>query len=500
MAIVASNDIQIEPFRPVSLPTPRELGAVLIRQRWVVLATAVVVAITMWLTGQWRPMYVAQMKILVVRQRVDAVISPEATSPVMWGGDQVSEEDLNSEVELLKSTDLLRKVVSATGLDHDPSVRHQRTPERAMDAAVLQLEKHLKVEAIRKTNIISVKYESPNAQVARNVLVALSQAYSEKHMEVHRPSGEVQFFNQQVALYKQNLADAQQRLMAFDQQNGVVSPGMERDLAVQRVNDFSATARQASQALQEGNERLSVLRTEMAHMQPQTVAAERTSSNEQLLGQMKQTLSTLELKRTEMLGRYTPTYRPIQDIEAQITELKGSIAREMNSPQHDETKQANPVYQWAQQELAKTEADVAMMKTRATAATSISAQYQGKAEGLDQQSVIQQDLLRDEKTQEENYLLYQRKLEEARSSEALDRGGIMNVVIAQHPVTPTLPARTPPYVALMTLLLCVTCGASSAFVADRMAPSFRTADEVVRYLNLPVLASLPKAEHYQLTD
>ena len=212
MAIVTTNDFQIEPFRPVPLPTPRELGAALIRQRWVVLAAIVLVAVTMWWTGQWRPMYVAQMKILVVRQRVDAVISPEATSPVIWGGDQVSEEDLNSEAELLKSTDLLRKVVSATGLDHDPSLGAQSTPERAMEASVFQLEKRLKVEPIRKTNIISVKYESPNAQLASKVLIALSQAYAEKHMEVHRPSGEVKFFSQQVALYKQNLANAQQRL------------------------------------------------------------------------------------------------------------------------------------------------------------------------------------------------------------------------------------------------------------------------------------------------
>jgi uncharacterized protein involved in exopolysaccharide biosynthesis len=212
---------------------------------------------------------------------------------------------------------------------------------------------------------------------------------------------------------------------------------------------------------------------------------------------MKQTLSTLELKRTEMLGRYAPTYRPIQDLDAQIAELQGSIAKEMNSPVHDETKQANPVYQWAQQELAKTEADVGMMRTRAAAATSISAQYQGKAQGLNQQSVMQQDLLRDEKTQEENYLLYLHKREEARSSEALDRGGIVNVVIAQHPVTPTFPARTPQYAVLMTLLICITCGVSSAFVADLMVPSFRTADEVVRYLNAPVLACLPKGGAYQ---
>jgi uncharacterized protein involved in exopolysaccharide biosynthesis len=496
MAIIKSNDIQIEPFRPLPLPTPAELAAVIVRQRWVVLGTIVAVAIAMWFAGVWQPSYSAQMKLLVVRQRVDAVISPEATSPVIWGGDQISEEDLNSEVELIKSTDLLRKVVVATGLDHDASLGAQSTPERAIAAAVLELEKHLKVEAIRKTNMISVQYESHQAQTASKVLTVLAEAYTEKHREVHRPSGEFKFYDQQAMQAKQALVETQQKLLQFNQQNGVVAPQAERDLDVQRVSDFGASARQASQAVQEDNERIDVLRKELASMQPQTLAAERTSNNESLLGQMKQTLSTLQLKRTEMLGRYAPTYRPIQDLDAQIAQLESSIARETGSPLHEETRQANPVYLWAQQELARTQAEVATMKTRAVAATSIAAQYRGQAQGLNQQSVLQEDLMREEKTQEENYLLYLHKREEARSSDALDSRGIMNIAVAQHPVTPSFPVRTIQYAALMTLLLCVTFGAATAFVADLMAPSFRTPEEVIRYLDAPVLACLPKGEVY----
>ena len=212
MEIVKTDGLHIEPYRPSPLPTPRELGAVIVRQRWVVLGTVAVVALAMWLSGLWVPKYVAQMKILVLRQRVDAVITPEANSPVQWGGDQVSEEDLNSEVELLKSTDLLRKVVVVTGLDHDPAIGTQTTPERAIAAAAYLLEQHLKIEGIRKTNMIAVQYESGSAQLASKVLNALSDAYAEKHMEVHRPTGEFKFFDQQAAQYKQGLADIQQKI------------------------------------------------------------------------------------------------------------------------------------------------------------------------------------------------------------------------------------------------------------------------------------------------
>lgn len=493
MAIVNTHSLPIEPSIPRAVPNPRELGAVIYRQRWIVLGAMILVALAMVLAGGWTPEYVAQMKLLVLRHRVDAVISPEAVSPVVWGGDQVSEGDLNSEVELLKSTDLLRKVVVVTGLDHDPDLR-RRTPDRAIAAAALNLEKHLKVEAIRKTNLISVRYESHDPQMASKVLNALSEAYAEKNVEVHRPSGELKFYDQQVSEYKRNLEELQQKILQTSDENGVVSPQQERDFALQRANDFDASASQARQAVQEDARRMETLRQQLATVKPQVTGSVRVASNEVLLGQLKGQLSALELKRTELLGRYTPTYRPVQDLDGQIADLKNSIAKETSDPFREETTTANPVHQWAEGELARTEAEVSGMVTRAATASTIAAQYRAKADRLNRQSIVQEDLLRDEKAQEENYLLYMHKREEARSSDALDRRGILNVAIAQHAVTPSYPLRTIQYAAMMTLLLCLTIGISAGFVADSIVPSFRTADEVVRYLDVPVLACFPKGE------
>jgi uncharacterized protein involved in exopolysaccharide biosynthesis len=239
---------------------------------------------------------------------------------------------------------------------------------------------------------------------------------------------------------------------------------------------------------------MATLRQQLATLKPQVTGSVRVTSNEILLGQLKEQLSNLELKRTEMLGRYTPTYRLVQDLDGQIAELRNSIAKETSNPLREETTTANPVHQWAEGEMARTEADVGAMETRAVAASTIAAQYRARADRLNRQGMAQEDLLRDEKAQEENYLLYMHKREEARSSDALDRRGILNVAIAQHPITPSYPLRTIQYAAMMTLLLCLTLGISAAFVADSIVPSFRTADEVVRYLDVPVLACLPKGE------
>ncbi len=108
--------------------------------------------------------------------------------------------------------------------------------------------------------------------------------------------------------------------------------------------------------------------------------------------------------------------------------------------------------------------------------------------------MLQQDLKRAVKTQEENYLLYERKREEARINEALDRRGILNVAITEPPTVPVLRNRSRMNLAFLTLLVAGTFSLTTAFVVDFMDPTFRTPDELAYFLGTPVLGALPKGE------
>src|SRR5882672_7712684 len=76
----------------------------------VLLASAVVVTIA--LSGQYK----ASMEVLVNRQRLDPLVTSEATVQTPPNPPPVSEEEINSEVELLKSTELLKEVVLSNRL------------------------------------------------------------------------------------------------------------------------------------------------------------------------------------------------------------------------------------------------------------------------------------------------------------------------------------------------------------------------------------------------
>ena len=73
---------------------------------------------------------------------------------------------------------------------------------------------------------------------------------------------------------------------------------------------------------------------------------------------MKSTLLTLELKRTELLSKFDPTYRPVQEIEKQIRDTRAAIEGEKNAPVRDETTDQDPTYEWVKSELVKAQSEL----------------------------------------------------------------------------------------------------------------------------------------------
>jgi len=102
-------------------------------------------------------------------------------------------------------------------------------------------------------------------------------------------------------------------------------------------------------------------------------------------------------------------------------------------------------------------------------------------------------MLRAARANEENYLLYLRKQEEARISDALDRQRISNVLVAEAATVPFKPRGRSLLVILLGGVFAAFASVMLAFVVDRWDPSFRTPEEVQDYLGTPVLAAFPKS-------
>ena len=109
-------------------------------------------------------------------------------------------------------------------------------------------------------------------------------------------------------------------------------------------------------------------------------------------------------------------------------------------------------------------------------------------------AVVQQDLIRDAKADEDNYLLYRRKREEARIGDALDERRILNVAVVDPPAAPALPIHSMLFWFAIAIGLALPASISAGFTAEYLDPTIRTINEADNILDAPVLAWLPQPE------
>ena len=438
--------------------------------------------------------YSASTKFLVGEGRVDPVVSTEASAPPTIK--PVSEEELNSELELLHSPDVLRQVVIACGLDQLKGLRDRvlgsPNPERRIAGATALLGKELQIQLVKKSNVIDVTYASRDPQLAVRVLRSLTDAYMQKHVAVHSPPGQLDFFAQETERYKKNLSDAEAQLRQFSQQEDGVAPQITRDITLQKLSDFHFSLQQTRAEMASTEERIKTLEGQGGTTPERLTTSMRQVDDAQVLQSLKTTLINLELKRTELLTKYQPSYALVQEVEKQIGETQAAIAAEESAPIREETTDRNPTYAWISQALAQAKAEYSGLQARAAATEAAVAKYEAKTRDLAEKGLAEQDLLRTVKADEENYLLYLHKQEQARMSEALDRTRILNVAVAEQPVAPSLPMNSPLPMLLGGVFFAALVSVGAVCTKEYLDSSFRTPTEVSAELKIPVLAAVPR--------
>ena len=146
--------------------------------------------------------------------------------------------------------------------------------------------------------------------------------------------------------------------------------------------------------------------------------------------------------------------------------------------------------------MAKAKADLVGLEARASVMSGALRRMQNRLLNLDQNSMVQQDLLRAAKANEESYLLYHRKREEARIADALDRSKIVNAAIAEAAKVPLVPSGLPTrFKLVLSLLIASLVSLGAAFLSEHLDPSFRTPSEIKEFLDMPLLAAIPKNGH-----
>jgi uncharacterized protein involved in exopolysaccharide biosynthesis len=497
-----SNIYGLSKSQPAALSV-RDAMSVWFRHKLLMVVTFLLIAVgtavgTFMLPNE----YESRTKILVKNLRAEVPITPERTSGTYGAtGNDVSENQINSEIELLTSKDLLSQVVRECGLDKPGTSLLQRiglkeSPSNEagrVEQATEHLAKDLVITPVKKANIIEITYASSSPQTAPAVLRKLSDLYLEKRMKLHRPAGTYEFFKAQAEQYEQQLRDAEKKLSSFQQSMNVVSLSQQKDITVQKMSDSKSKLLETDAFLQEVGQRIERLNQQLLTTQPRIVTQSRALPNQYSAERLNTMLVELQNRRTQLLTKFRADDRLVREVDKQIATTKAALEKASGQTATEQATDLNPLRQTLESELARARVDQSGAQARHTSLAEQVGDYDSQLSRLEGITAEYQDLSRSVKEAEENYQLYEKKEEEARIADELDQSKITNVSLAEAPVQPQLPVRpNRPLNLLLGLVLGLLVSGGSAVAAEFLRENVQTPRELELLSGSAVLATIPR--------
>ena len=227
--------------RPPNRLSLRKFLIVLFR-RWRTIALVMlgILAVTVAAVMYLPPHYRSEAKLLVRLGRESVAIDPTASiggqSAVPMEG---RDKEINSEIELLKSRQLVEAAVGSVGANRILSLKPNQPETPATVAkAITLVESKLAIEAVPESSVLSIQYEARDPELARDVIAKLIDAYLDTRATIYRGQGNQKFFEDQLATARDEQSSIQKQIQDLRDSTGISDPISQRAALIKQLNDL----------------------------------------------------------------------------------------------------------------------------------------------------------------------------------------------------------------------------------------------------------------------
>jgi len=439
--------------------------------------------------------YVAKAKLMLKKERINNVVSPSEGA----GADlkpQLTEEVMNSEIEILNSSYLLRAVIQHAGLQQkllEPLAGKSLEGKDTLEIAVAYMKKTLETQIVPKSNIIQVSYESEDPRLAAQIVNELCGLYVDRHLEVHESKGVYAFFQKQAQTLRDTLQATSAALHAFEIENGLISPDKQRELLLQQMAEYQRQLNTARAGTQASAQQAAFMEKQIAAAPQKLQAQSQEISATVQESQLKQ-LAELRV-RYDLLMRNEkkPGSRLAHSMKSRIAQMEEALQRAESAPVPEVSNEINGAVVALSAELVRARFELIGYQTQEKELAGAVSELKYQLKNLENAALTHEELQRRVHLQQSNYLLYAKKQEEARISEALDREKVANVSVidpASAPITPVRPNRKLNLLLGSVLALLVSLG--TAFMLGYNDSLLRAGNDFERQLQIPLIATIPE--------
>lgn len=432
-----------------------------------VLVTLVGVGITMTLKPYYQGM---------VRLQIDPKQNP-LTRNQGEAQAQLATEAIETEVSVISSLEMARKVASRMNLINDPefgkgAVKPGLTPEQKLDAVAGALASATNVSREKLTYILAIKVASLDPKKAALLANEFAAAYMDTKVgtNIGTASKQADFFEAQLDRMGNEARAADEKVAQFAAQAGIVRSNAQNGETVtdQQVGPLALQMASAESVAAEARSKQISAQNQIANGQIDAVSDVRNSATVQdLRHQRTVLLQTL----TEMQNRYGPRYPDYVKVSQQLAAVDGQLREE------------------ALRVVRSLKADADAAEARAGSLRATMQRLEDKQAADARASVTLQSLQRDADNKHSAYDRMAQTATDARQSAQNSIAQARIIDAAQVPTAPYSPRRG--LLFGLSVLAGLAIGMIVITIQEMMVSGMLTAQQVEEELDLPLIAAVP---------
>ena len=496
------------PAAPTAENELRDWVRLLNRRKMVIIGVGLLaVALTALLLAQMTPFYRASARVMLDTRKFKAVSTEQALS----GFDSMNFGAMQTELEIIKSEDLLGRVVDKLELAANPDFNGTRrtdllpetmaavrnlwgmalatlipapprtaTPQfpkpKAEDtdprrlAAIGALASHLSVTLVGRTFIMVVSVESPNGAMSAQVANAIADAYLVDQLDAKYEANKraTEWLESRLAELRGALQHAEEQVAAYRRDKGMAgSP--EGSVTSQTLNDL--------------NSNYTRVRARRIEREARLVAMRRAALNTSELANITEvasnsTLSALRLQEIELGRRVAELSERYGDNHPRLIQARNELGA-VRSRFVAETQKITVAIQ-AELDAAKVEEEQLKIQVdRASVTSGQSSQYEAELKQLEREAQSNRAI----------YESFLNRFKELREQQDIQRPDARVLAYARPSFSPSFPQ----YQSALMMAFAIGCllGMAVAVTVEKLDRGFRSSVQIEKATGLAVLGMVP---------
>ena len=442
----------------------------ILRERvwYIVTAFALVMAAVAIYTFAKTPIYQSEATVEVFRRnptvmKVEQVMDSEVRSA----------EDLNTQVNILKSTTLFERVASRLTEDERkrflaPYDKHNGKPVDPLQV----LEEHREITPKRLSLVIGITYQHPDRELAARIANLFADEYItySAHTRVDESLKAVEELEQRANEQRQKVDDMAKALQAYREKNNLVSLDQRKDISTETLKALNLAVTQSGVELQVAETRWKqVMAARQAGTDLMTLSF---IGADPIVNRLQQQMTDAKLAVTKLSERYRSKHPQMVAATNALIEAQQQLRQAITTT----TAQVEASYQAALQNHSQARAALATQETSSLSLDRFGVEYTN----MERDFTINEKLL-------ENILA---RMRETSMSSAVES---QNARIVDH-ATPGRKPISPRYLVNLVLGVVggVVVGVALALFAAYADDRVKSAYDIEVVVGLPLLSIVPR--------